>query len=67
MGYPTYRHKGESESGDEYRDRANAAEADLFNTRSELWEFIQWLSDGTRGPVIFRSEVVERLSQILDT
>lgn len=49
----------------EWKDTAIANGQDLSALRRDLREFIAWLNEPTRGPVIFRSEVVERLSQIL--
>ena len=40
---------------------------DIQYIRASLKEFIEWLNAPTRGPVIFRSEVIERLSAILET
>jgi hypothetical protein len=49
----------------EWRDRADAAENDVIYLRRCLSEYIKWLADPIRGTVIFRSEVIERLKEIL--
>lgn len=50
-----------------WADRASAAEQDVIDMRQSMRDYIAWLKEPTRGPVIFRSEVVERLEAILDT
>lgn len=65
MGYPSF--PDSDGDGCEYIDRALCAEQEYGLVRAELLGFIQWLEEPIRGPVIFRYEVVERLSQILDT
>lgn len=47
--------------------RADLAEIELTAVRTELREFISWLEQPTRGPVVFRDEVAARLSRILDS
>jgi hypothetical protein len=49
----------------EWRDRADAAEADVIYLRRCLSEYVQWLASPDRGPVIFRFEVAARLREIL--
>lgn len=49
----------------EYIDRALCAEQDLTEIRTGIYDFVEWLREPDRGPVIFRSEVVERLMTIL--
>jgi hypothetical protein len=49
----------------EWRDTALANEQELAAMRRELREFIAWLNDPVRGPIIFRFEVVEHLQAIL--
>lgn len=58
MGFPTF-------SDDEWRDRALTAEQDIDLIRSDIREFQEWLAAPDRGPVIFRSEVTEKLDEIL--
>lgn len=53
------------EQRSEYEDRAYACEDELSALRRALWEYQEWLASPTRGPVIFRAEVIERLSEIL--
>jgi hypothetical protein len=70
MGYPSYPDSEPEPITDvddayEWRDRALATESDLDALRIDLRDFIAWLESPDRGPVIFRSEVVERLNQIL--
>lgn len=67
MGYPSYPDSEPEHDGDgcEWIARAELAEQEYALVRAELQGFIQWLAEPTRGPVIFRSEVVERLCQIL--
>lgn len=60
MEYPT--------DGEDIRDleaRATTAEDELTALRREIREFQAWLSEPIRGPIVFRSEVVEHLDAIL--
>jgi hypothetical protein len=45
--------------------RADCAEDELTALRKEIREYQAWLSNPVRGPITFRSEVVERLDEIL--
>lgn len=45
--------------------RADVAEDELSAIRRGIREYQEWLRNPVRGPIIFRSEVIERLSQIL--
>jgi hypothetical protein len=49
----------------EWRDRAEAAEADVICMRRYLWAYVKWLSDPVRGPSIWRAEVAAHLREIL--
>lgn len=52
----------------EYRNRAHMAENELSALRQDLRAYVRWLNDPTHGGrVIYRSDVADRLSQILDT
>jgi hypothetical protein len=53
-------------SDSEFEDRAYSCEDELSEIRRSLREYQRWLADPTRGPVIFRAEVIERLNLILD-
>jgi hypothetical protein len=59
MGYPKF------SSDDENEARAIAAEDELTAIRKGVRELQAWLKEPVRGTVIFRSEVVELLDQIL--
>lgn len=61
MSYP----RSTSEDPRETEARAIAAEDELTALRRDIREFQKWLSEPIRGPIIFRSEVVEHLDQIL--
>lgn len=45
--------------------RADLAEDELKVLRNGIREFQLWLREPVRGPIIFRSEVVEHLEAIL--
>jgi hypothetical protein len=45
--------------------RADLAEDELTAIRNGIRELQNWLKNPVRGPIIFRSEVVEHLDQIL--
>jgi hypothetical protein len=45
--------------------RADLAEDELTAVRNGIRELQNWLREPVRGPIIFRAEVVERLSEIL--
>lgn len=49
----------------EWKDTAITNGQDLTAIRRDLREYVKWLADPVRGTVIFRSEVIERLKQIL--
>ena len=60
MGYPGFQNK-------EIEARAIAAEDELSAIRGAIRFYQRWLADPTHGGlVIYRREVIERLSQILD-
>lgn len=64
MGYPKFSSDDEEER-DEWRGRAITAEQDLDLVRRDIRELQAWLKEPVRGTVIFRSEVVDLLDQIL--
>ena len=49
----------------EYRDRAHAAEDELAALRKDLKAYRHKMRYGTAGPVIWRSEVADYLSDLL--
>lgn len=51
---------------DQMEARANAAEDDLEALRNGLKTFEHELRDGKFGPVIFRTQVADKLLEILD-
>jgi hypothetical protein len=59
MSYPQSSDIREAEA------RAICAEDELSALRRDIREFQKWLSEPIRGPIIFRSEVVEELNAIL--